>query len=191
VRLLSEVVGALGAGALVFVIARQTGISSRRAFGAIALVPVSVAVLLAMPALNDGRAELSNERRENDSLTAEEAQVITGHETGISTEFFSWVGEHLAGDDTFHLEVGRIPDEVFVKGVGVRQAAILQWGLYQLAPNLAFEQSPKARDLKPGEGRHADWLVFYESSPAKYPGPLGKVITYAPDFAIARSRLAD
>jgi hypothetical protein len=86
--------------------------------------------------------------------------------------------------------IGRVPDEAEVAGVGVRQAAILQWGLYQLAPNLAVDQSAKARDLRPGEGRRADWIVFYESSPARYAGPLGRVFTYAPKFAIARSDLA-
>ncbi len=105
--------------------------------------------------------------------------------------FLAWVREQFAKGDTFHLEIGRIPDEVYVAGVGVRQAAILQWSLYQLAPHLAVEQSAAARDLKPGEGLNADWLVFYELNPADHPaGPLSDIRTYAPSFAIARGTLA-
>lgn len=189
-RLLSEVVGALGAGALVFFAARQAGATAPQAWGALALVPVAVAVLVAVPALNADRSILLDRRAENIDLTAGEAQLKTGAEAGISTEFFAWAQERFSEGDTFHLVVGRVPDEVHVAGVGVRQAAILQWGLYQLAPNLAVEQSPQARDVEPGEGREADWIVFYDSSPARYPGPHGKVITYAPRFAIARNRLA-
>lgn len=189
-RLLSELVGALGAGAVVFLAAQQAGVARHRALAAVALVPIAVAALLALPALNEGRAELIDWRRENAALTAEQAQLKGGLDTGINIGFFAWADEYLAPDDTFHLEIGPVPEELKVDGVGVRQAAILQWGMYQLAPNLAAEQSAKARDLKPGEGRHADWIVFYEADPAEYPVPLDQIITYAPGFAIARSGLA-
>lgn len=186
-RLASEVLGAVGAGAVVLLIARQAGVRFPRAFGAAALVPVLVAALLAIPALTEASRTLVDERRENANLSSAEAQLKGGADLGIATNFFSWAQEHLGPDDTFHLEIGAIPNETYVSGVGVRQAAILQWGLFQLAPNLAIEQSPKARDLKPGEGRGADWVLFYESDPEDFSGPLTDVMTYAPGFSIARS----
>ncbi len=186
-RLVSEVLGALGAGALVFVVARQLGASFQGAVCAVALVPVTVAALLGVPALRDGGADLLDQRKDNADLTAAEAQLHAGTELGINVAFLTWVKERFGAEDTFHLEIGVISDEVYVAGVGVRQAAILQWSLFQLAPHLAVEQSDKARDLRPGEGRDADWIVFYESDPAAYPVPLAEVMTYAPSFAIART----
>ncbi len=187
-RLLSQVVGALGAGALVLLVARQAGADRRRAAGAVAIVPIAVAAVLALPALRDGAATLLDQRQANASLTKEEAQLQPGVSVGVDVAFLEWVKGQLPEDDTFHLVIGAAPGEERVGGVGTRQATILQWSLFQLAPNLAVEQSPKARDVRPGEGLNADWLVFYESDPAAYPaGPLGEVSTYAPGFAIARS----
>jgi hypothetical protein len=187
VRLLIQVVGAVGVGVLVVVVARRAGLSARRAVGAVVIVPIAVASLLVIPALGDAWADLRDEREENAPLTTAEAQVKPGADLGISVDFLAWVEEQLPAGDTFHLTIGAIPEEVFVAGVGVRQAAILQWSLFQLAPHLAVEQSPKARDIEPGEGSAADWLVFYESDPAAYQGgPLGEVLAYAPSFAIAR-----
>ena len=75
--------------------------------------------------------------------------------------------------------VGPAPGETYLEGVGIREGLVLQWGLFQLAPHLEVE----AQD--------ADWIVFYESSPADLPsGDLGRVISYAPGFAIARSKIA-
>ncbi|HEU5142123.1 MAG TPA: hypothetical protein VFU04_03085 [Solirubrobacterales bacterium] len=190
-RLLSEVLGALGAGVLVFLVVRQLGFEGRRALVAVALVPLAVAGLLAVPALRSGTAELLDEREENASLTAGEAQVWPGKKIGLAVEFLGWVEERLPEGDTFHLVIGRAPDEVFVGGVGVRQAAILQWGLFQLAPHLAVEQSPKARDLQPGEGRNADWIVFYDAESADHAAVSpAEVLTHAPRFAMARTNLA-
>lgn len=190
-QLLSEVLGGLFAGALIFAAARAAGFGSRWAFAAIALVPLAVAALLAMPALYRGADELLDARAENAPLAAGEAQLRPGAEIGLAVDFLAWVEERLPQGDTFHLVIGSVPDEVRVDGVGVRQAAILQWSLFQMAPHLAVEQSEKARDLEPGEGRNADWLVFYETDPAGYRGaPLGDPMTYAPGFAMARSELA-
>lgn len=190
-RLLSEVLGALGAGALVFLVARQLGFGRHRALAAVALVPLAVTGLLALTALRGGTGKLLDEREENAPLTAGEAQVWPGKKLGLAVEFFGWVEERLPEGDTFHLVIGRGPDEVFVGGVGLRQAAILQWGLFQLAPHLAVEQSPKARDVEPGEGRNADWLVFYDAEPADHVAVSpGEVMTHAPGFAMARTRLA-
>jgi hypothetical protein len=191
VRLLSEVLGALVAGGLVIVAARQLGAGGRRAVGAVALVPVAVGGLLAVPALHDAAESLLDQRGTNAALTAQEARLQPGVEVGMNVAFLEWVEERLPEGDTFHLVIGSIPGEVRVAGVSPRQATILQWSLFQLAPHLAVEQSPKARDVEPGQGRNADWLVFYESDPADYRGTrLSEVTTYAPDFAIARSGLA-
>ena len=187
VRLASEVLGALGAGALAVVIARQVGLRFPRAFGVVAAVPVIVAALLAVPSLWEGGRILLDQRRENANVSAEEAQIKAGADLGIATNFFEWAHTFMKPDETFHLEIGAIPTEIYNEGVGYRQAAILQWGLFQLAPNVAFEQSSKARDLKPGEGRNADWIVFYEWNPSDFPATLGDVTTYAPGFAIART----
>lgn len=163
----------------------------RRVRLGVVLGAMVVVGLLALPALVDGVDELLDERAENASLTAGEAQLQPGAKIGLAVDFLTWVEERLRQGDTFHLVIGSVPDEVRVDGVGVRQAAILQWSLFQLAPHLAVEQSEKARDLQPGEGRNADWLVFYETDPAGYRGaPLGDPMTYAPGFAMARSGLA-
>lgn len=190
-RLSSEVLGALFAGALVFLVARQAGLKPRGAVCAVAIVPIAVAALLALPALRDGVQSFRDSHRDNAPLSAEEAQLKPGSSIGMDVAFLSWVDEQLPEGDTFHLQIGEIPEEVFVDDVGLRQAAILQWSLFQLAPHLAVEQSPKAHDLEPGEGREADWFVFYEVDPAGYSAvPLGEPITYAPNFAIARNDLA-
>ncbi len=188
VRLLGQVTVALGAGALALVVARKAGLSPRRAIGAIAIVPIAIASLLAIPNLSDDAASLLDSREEYATLTSAEAQVEPGVTLGINAAFLAWVEEQLAAEDTFHETIGVIPEELYVAGVGVRQAAILQWSLFQLAPHLAVEQSDMARDLQPDEGRRADWIVFYESDPAVYPGvPLSEVRTYAPGFAIGRT----
>lgn len=188
--LLSEVVGALFAGALVVLLAKQVSLSLRGAVGVVAVVPIAVAGVVAVPTLYNGGKTLREEHRVDAPLTDQEAQLQPGVVLGMNVGFLSWVDEQLPEGDSIHLEIGQIPDEVFVADVGVRQAAILQWSLFQLAPHLAVEQSPKARDLKPGEGRNADWLVFYEFDPGLYQGPIEEPITYAPGFAVARSSLA-
>lgn len=190
-QLLSQVLGGLVAGALIFVGARGAGFGRRHAVAAVALLPLAVAGLLGMPALRDGADRLLDGRAENAPLTSAEAQLQPGVEVGVMVDFLAWAEERLPEGDTFHLVIGSVPGEERVDGVGLSQAVILQWGLFQLAPHLAVEQSDKARDLLPGEGRNADWLVFYGSDPATYRGaPLGDLLTYAPSFAMARSGLA-
>jgi hypothetical protein len=191
VQLLSQVLGALVAGALIFAVARQIGLASQRAISAVVVVPLVVAGLLALPAFRDGTDSLLDERKENAGLAGAAAQYQAGLELGIAVPFLEWAAERIPEGDTFHLEIGTVPEETAVGGVGVRQAAILQWTLYQLAPRLAVEQSPKARDLKPGEGRNADWFVFYEAQPDEFPAiRFGRPVVYAPGFMIARNDLA-
>ena len=190
-QLLSQVLGALVAGALIFAIARQAGIASKRAVSAVAVIPLVVAALLALPALRDGADSLLDQRKENAGLTGAAAQYQAGLELGIAVPFLEWAGERIPEGDTVHLEIGVIPEETYVDGVGVRQAAILQWSLFQLAPRLAVEQSAKAHDVKPGEGRNADWFVFYEAHPGEFPATrFGPPEVYAPGFMIARNDLA-
>lgn len=177
-RLLSELVGALGAGALVIVVARQLGAGARRSFGAVALVAVAVASVLAVPALRDDVANLLHQREVNAPLTDEEAQLQPGIAAGMNVAFLGWARAHLPDEDTFQMVVGPAPGETYLEGVGIREGLTLQWGLFQLAPHLAVEENP-------------DWIVFYESSPAEYSsGKLRDVKTFAPGFAIARSSVA-
>jgi hypothetical protein len=191
VLLLTQVLGALSAGFLIFAVARQAGIASKRAVSAVAVVPLVAAGLLALPALRDGAESLLDQRKENAGLTGAAAQYQAGMELGIAVPFLEWVAERIPEGDTFHLEIGVAPEETYVAGVGARQAAILQWTLFQLAPRLAVEQSAKARDLKPGEGRNADWFVFYEAHPSEFPDiRFGQPTVYAPGFMIARNDLA-
>jgi hypothetical protein len=179
VLLLSELVGALGAGALVILVARQVGAESRHAFGAVALVPMVVAAVLAVPSLRNDAADLLHQREVNSPISDEEARLEPGVAAGMNVGFLAWAREHMAADDTFHMVVGPAPDETYLQGVGIREGLVLQWGLFQLAPHLEVE----AED--------ADWIVFYETSPADYPPrKLGEVIAYAPDFAIARNEVA-
>lgn len=190
-QLLAEILGALVAGALVVVVLRQLDAEPARAFGAVALVAVSVAAVLAVPNLRSSVAALLAQRSEYAGLTSAEAQVKGGADLGVDVAFLAWVREHLGEGETFHLEIGRVPGEAEFEGGGVQQATIFAWATFQLAPHLLVEQSPSAHDVASGEGRNADWIVFYGMSPKKYPAKhLGKVLTYAPNFAIARTRLA-
>lgn len=186
-QLLSQVLGGLGAGLLVLIAARQVGIDARRAVGAIALVPIAVAGLLAPPAIRDGVKDFRDRHRVNAALTAEQAEQQPGVSVGVDVAFLAWAQDRIPDGDTFHLVIGKSSDEEVVAGVGTRQATILQWSLFQLAPHLAIEQSDKARDLRLGEGRSADWIVFYEFEPADYRGvSLGEVDFYAPGFAVGK-----
>lgn len=190
-RLLGEVLVALGIGAAVFVVARRVGMGAQRALGAVVLVPIAIAIVLAAPTFRDDLTSLRDQRREYAPLSRYQAEVRPGSEMGFAVDFLAWVKAQFAPEDTFHIEVGRVPDETDVAGVGVRQGAIMQWSLFQLAPHLAVEQSAKARDLKPGEGHNADWFVFYESEPTELPAlRFSDAMTYAPGFSIARARLA-
>jgi hypothetical protein len=187
VPLLTEILGALAAGALVVVIASQLGAELRRAFGAVALVVVAVAVVLAAPKLREDINSLRTQHDQYAPLSSAEAQVQGGVAQGVNTDFLTWAREHMEEGETFHLEIGNVPGEELFEGSGVNQAATFAWASYQLAPYVSVEQSSSLHDLEAGEGRNADWLVFYEMSPKEYEGKLGEVLTYAPKFAIART----
>lgn len=169
-QLASQVAGALAAGALVLVLARQAGARGRQALGTVAIVPVAVAGLLALPSLRDATVSLLDQRKANAALTTGQAQLQGGLGLGVDVAFLGWAGGHFAAGETFHLVVGDSADA----------ATVTQWGLFQLAPHLAVEQ-PSA----------ANWLVFYDASPAGYPaGMLDDLEVYSPGFAVARNGLA-
>lgn len=164
--LLSQVAGALVAGGLVLLLAWQAGARGRQAAGAVALVPIAVAGMIALPNLRDAAASLLDQRRANVTLTADEAQVEGGVGLGLDVAFIRWAGEHFSKEDTFHLTIGGESDET----------AVRQWALFQLAPNLEAE-----------EAADADWLIFYDAGPAA--GGAGKptgLDVYSPHFAVAR-----
>jgi hypothetical protein len=190
VPLLSEIFGALAAGALMIVIARQLGLESRRAFGAVALVAVSVATALAVPTLRQDVSALLSQRKEYVGLSSAEAQVEQGAKFGVNVDFLAWADEHLGEGETFHMEIGQVPGEPEFEGGGIFEGTTFAWATYQLAPHLSVDQSVGPNGIEPGEGGIADWIVFYSMNPKEYPGSLGKVFTYEPNFAIARNALA-
>jgi hypothetical protein len=187
VPLLSEIVGALCAGALIFVVARQLGLASPRAFGAVALVAVAVATVLAVPTLRDDISELLHQRKEFVGLSKAEANVKQGDLYGLNTGFLSWVEEQIGEDETFALEIGTVPGEETFEGGGILQGTIFSWSTFQLTPRLLVDEavSPDGK-VVPRKGAPADWIVFYQKEPSEYAGSLGKVIRYEPNFAIAR-----
>jgi hypothetical protein len=135
--------------------------------GSIAVIPVAVASLLALPNLYDATVSLLDQRKSNAVLTAEQAQLQGGVAQGVDVAFLTWVRGHFAGGDTFYL----------ITRKSTAEQAIIQWGLFQLAPHLETER-PAA----------ANWLVFYESSPTRYSfGRLHNLEVYTPGFAVERN----
>jgi hypothetical protein len=172
---------------LVLVVSLQLGLERRRAFGAVALVVISVAMVLAAPKFRDDINALRTQHGQYAVLSPAEAQDQGGIVQGVDVEFLGWAREHMMEGETFHLEIGSTPGEEQFGGSGVKQQATFAWASYQLAPHLAVEQSATLQDVEEGEGKDADWIVFYEMDPKEYSGHLGKVLTYAPKFAIART----
>jgi hypothetical protein len=172
---------------LVVVIAQQLGAEPRRAFAAVVLVVVSVAVVLAAPKLREDINALRIQHDQYATLSPAEAQVQGGVVQGVDVNFLGWAREQMKEGETFHLEIGTVPGEEQFGGSGTKQQATFAWASYQLAPHLLVEQSGSLQDVGKGEGRNADWIVFYGMSPNEFPEPLGEVLTYAPNFAIART----
>jgi len=187
VPLLTEILGALAAGALVVVVAHQLGAERRRAFAAVALVVVSIAVVIAAPKMREDINALRTQHGQYAALTSAEAQLQGGVAQGVDVNFLAWAREQMKEGETFHLEIGTEPGEELFGGSGTKQQAAFAWASYQLAPHLSVEQSASIYDVEEGEGRNADWIVFYEMDPKEYPGHLSKVITYAPNFAIGKT----
>lgn len=186
--LLIEILGALLAGALIVVVARELGLESRRAYGAVALVAVAVATVLALPSLRSDISELLDQRKENAGLSKLEANVKQGNLYGLNTGFLTWVAERIPEDETFTLEIGSVPGEEMVEGGGILQGTIFSWSSFQLTPRLLVQESVGSDGkVVTVEGPPADWIVFYQKEPGEYAGALGKVIDFEPNFAIARA----
>jgi hypothetical protein len=171
VQLLSQVAGALLAGTLVLVFTHRCGLRPRQAVGSVAVVPIAVACLLALPGLHDAIVGLLDQRSASLPLSREEKELRAGAAEGMNVAFLAWAKAQLPDEQTFYPVVGKAASE---------KPITMQWLLFQLGPHLAVDD--------PSE---ADWLVFYESNPAQYRSvPLTHTMIYGPGFALARNQNA-
>lgn len=166
-QLAIQVAGALAAGGLALIFVRQVGIRGRQAVGAVAVVPVVAACLLALPIYREQISELLDAHEANAKLTARDVRLGNGIGINADVDFLAWAGGHLADEETFGFVIKDTEDA----------GSLQQWALFQLAPHVAVE---------PAAG---DWVVFYDVNPEEYAG-LAEVDVYRPGFAIARSRHA-
>jgi len=163
--LVVQAAGLLVAGALVFLMARQVGVPTRRSFAAVAVVPVVVAGMLIAPNLRNSVDSMRANRAAGKGISDEKARTIAGANAGLDVEFLDWTGDRLADSDTFHIVAGGSQDP----------GAVDQWATFQLAPNLATDRAD------------ADWLIFYDHAAPKRPTDgFGAPDVYAPGFAIVR-----
>jgi len=165
-QLAIQVAGALAAGGLTLILVRQVVPRGRRAVGAVALVPVATACLVAAPVYRDQIGELLDQREANSTLTARDVRLGNGIGIDADVDFLGWAKGRLAAGETFGLVVENSEDP----------GSLEQWAFFQLAPYVAAEPSV------------ADWVIFYDVDPEEYAG-LGELDVYRPGFAIARSRL--
>jgi len=163
--LLVQAAGLLVAGALVFLMARQAGVPTRRSFAAVAVVPVAVAGMLIAPNLRNSVDSMRANRAAGKGISDEKARTIGGTAAGLDVEFLDWTRERMADGDTFHVVAGGSQDP----------GGVDQWATFQLAPNLATDRA------------NADWLIFYDHAAPKRPtGGLAAPIVYSPGFEIVR-----
>jgi hypothetical protein len=157
----------LMAGGLAVVLARQAGVRGRMSFAAVAVVPVVVACVLALPAVRDSFRSLGDQRKAGEALSRDDARVRGGAALGVDVGFLGWAHDRLGPGDTFYLVIGE----------SASAEAVRQWGLYQLAPNLAVDAP-----------RDADWVVLYGGRAGRgYPADkFERAQVYKPGFAIAR-----
>jgi hypothetical protein len=167
-KLAIQVAGALAAGGLAVLLARQAGLRGRQAAGAVAIVPVVVAAALAFPTLRDATNLLLDQRDADAALSSEQAQLQAGISVNVNVAFLGWAGSHFGEGESFYLVVKPSADT---------GGYVSQWGPFQLAPHLESE-SPST----------ADWLVFYDTSPARYRGAdPSDLDVYSPGFAVVRN----
>ncbi len=87
----------------------------------------------------------------------------------MNVAFLAWAKAQIPDEQTFYPVVGKTASE---------QPITMQWLLFQLGPHLAVDNPDEA-----------DWLVFYESDPARYRSvPLIHTMIYGPGFALARNQ---
>lgn len=167
-RLAIQVAAALAAGGLVLIAMRRAGLSRKRAVGAVAVVPVIAACLLALPIYREQFSELLDLHRENAKLNARDVRLGNGIGINADVDFLAWAKRRLGEEDTFGFAIENTQEA----------GSVQQWALFQLAPHVAVEP-PSA----------ANWIVFYDVNPEDY-ARLAGLSVYKPGFAIARSRLA-
>lgn len=169
--LASQVAGALIAGLVVILLARNYGFDRRRAVGVIAMVAVVVASLLSVPNLRSAVASFLDQREANLPLSPEEARLRPGEVAGADVKFLAWVKERLASGETLQLVFG---------SSDIASRLIAQWALFQLAPHVGVSSPTEA-----------DWIVFYGAAPKSYSNRhFVDLQVYASGYAMARYRLA-
>lgn len=168
--LASQVAGALVSALLIFALARNLGLTRRRATASIVVVSITVAAFLSLPGLHNAIATMLEQRRANAGLSQEEGRLESGVFAGVNDAFVTWTKERLQPGETFELLLGEALDP---------DAAALdsQWILFRLAPNLGV-----ARPTRP------DWVVFYDVPTSQYHAAsfYKEVQVFEPGYAIAR-----
>jgi hypothetical protein len=161
-QLLVEVVGALAAGLLVWVLARSLALRGRPAAATVVVVAIVAGALLSAPRVRTAIAEFTVQRHANEAVTTDSRRVATGEYIEANVGFFEWTAERIAPGEEFQL--------ICPSGV------VNQWASYLLEPRLeVLEASP------------GDWVIFYESSPDVYESPeFEEVQVYEPGFALGR-----
>lgn len=167
-RLAIQVAAALAAGGLVLIAMRHAGLRGKRAVGAVAVVPVIAACLLALPIYREQVSELLDLHRENAKLTARDVRLGNGIGIDADVDFLAWAKKRLGDEEKFGFAIENTEEA----------GSVQQWAFFQLSPHVAVEP-PSA----------ANWIVFYDVNPEDY-ARLDELSVYKPGFAIARSRLA-
>jgi hypothetical protein len=107
-----------------------------------------------------------------EALSPAEAAVAgaASAEPGMQASFAEWIRGRIRPGERFYLVPTLTRDE-----------AVYQWFSYRLLPNLMSERPTGA-----------DWLVFYGATPRSsgLAGIVSRPIQYAPNYSIARVRLA-
>lgn len=167
-RLAIQVAAVLAAGGLVLIAMRHVGLRGKQAVGAVAVVPVIAACLLALPIYREQLSELLDLHRENPKLTVRDVQYGNGIGIDADVDFLAWAKRRLGDEEKFGFAIENTQEA----------GSVQQWAFFQLAPHVAVEP-PSA----------ANWIVFYDVNPEDY-ARLAGLSVYKPGFAIARSRLA-
>jgi hypothetical protein len=178
--LIAQVAGALLAGAILAAAARPLAPSSRVSYAAVALVPIAVATLVALPGVRAASADLLDQFRDSRRVPEREREVRGGIAQRVDVGFLRWVEYQLAPGDTIRM-VGPVPKGPVLSTAGYReqQTAAYQWSVSELTPHVAVERF-----------EDADWVIVYGRAAAgAYPAGLFEPPReYAPGFTIARRR---
>jgi len=167
-QLLVQVLGAIAAGLLVWVLARSVGMSGRPAAATVAVVAIVAGALISVPNLRDAIASFAQQRHANETLSGEQKRVLAGSFIEPNQGFLDWAKERIAPGEEFQL----------ILTPSAQSEQLAQWSSYELEPRVGVES------VDPG-----GWVVFYGVPPSTYgPGSgYGEAKVYEPGFAIARS----